>query len=110
MEDILEEIVGEIWDEGDEAVEDIVKLDNDKYRVLSSTNITEFFEFFNVESIEETEATTVNGWVVERIGNIPEKGYSFEYENLVITVDKADELMTQEIIVEIIEKAETEEI
>lgn len=110
MEDILEEIVGEIWDEGDEAVEDFVELSENKYRVLSSTNIAEFFEFFDVEQTEETEATTVNGWVVECIGNIPEKDYSFQYENLVITVDKADELMTQEIIVEIIEKAETEEI
>lgn len=104
MEDILEEIVGEIWDERDEEIENIVKLDENKYRVLCSTNIEEFFEFFDLEPEHETEATTVNGFIVELIGNIPEQGHSFEYENLFITVSKADDFMAQEITVEVREK------
>lgn len=101
MEDILEELVGEIWDERDEAVEDIIQLNNNIYRVLCSTNIESFFTFFEIESTEETEVTTVNGWLTEMIGSIPEQGYSFDYENLEITVTKADDLMAQEISVAI---------
>ncbi len=101
MEDILEEIVGDIWDERDEAIEDFIQLEENKYRVLGSTNIEDFFEHFSLESDEETEATTVNGWVSEIIGSIPEQGVTFDYENLVVTVTKADELMAQEITVEV---------
>ena len=108
MEDILEEIVGEIWDERDEAIEDFIQLEENKYRVLCSANIEEFFEFFDLEPDEETESTTVNGWVIEIIGSIPEQGFSFEHENLFITVTKADELMAQEIEVEVKEQAEEE--
>lgn len=104
MEDILEEIVGDIWDERDEAIEDFIQLEENKYRVLCSTNIEDFFEHFSLESDEETEATTVNGWVSEIIGSIPEQGVTFDYENLVVTVTKADELMAQEITVEVKEE------
>lgn len=104
MEDILEEIVGDIWDERDEAIEDFIQLEENKYRVLCSTNIEDFFEHFSLESDEETEATTVNGWLSEIIGSIPEQGVTFDYENLVVTVTKADELMAQEITVEVKEE------
>ena len=111
MEDILEEIVGEIWDERDEAVEDIVQLDESTYRVLCSTNIEDFFEFFDLEPAEEVEATTVNGWMTELIASIPAHGHAFDYENLSITVTNADDLMAHEITVKVNEKAvdETEE-
>ncbi|MBQ9764850.1 MAG: HlyC/CorC family transporter [Lachnospiraceae bacterium] len=105
MEDILEEIVGEIWDERDEAIENFVELEKDKYRVLCSANIEDFFEFFSLDSDEETEATTINGWIIEQIGDIPEQGSSFNYENLVINITKADELMAHEVTVEVVEIA-----
>lgn len=102
MEDILEEIVGEIWDERDEAIEDIKKIDENAYRVLCSTNIDDFFEFFSLDpASEETEATTVNGWIIDKIGTIPEQGFSFVYKNLSITVTDADDLMAHEISVEV---------
>ena len=101
LEDILEELVGEIWDERDEAVEDFILLDDNTYRVLCSANKESFFTFFDLESVDETEVTTVNGWLTEMIGSIPEQGYSFDYENLAITVTKADDLMAQEITVTI---------
>ena len=108
MEDILEEIVGEIWDERDEAVEDFAPLDDGSYRVLCSANIEDFFEFFDLETEEEPEATTVNGWIIEQIGSIPEQGYHFDYLNLEITVTKADDLMAQEINVRVKQQPEAE--
>jgi len=108
MEDILEEIVGEIWDEGDEAIEEFTQLDESTYRVLCSTFIEDFFEYFEVEPAEESEATTVNGWLTEQIGSIPEQGHSFDYENLTITVTGADELMAHEITVTVRETEENE--
>lgn len=101
IEDILEEIVGEIWDESDEAIDNISEIEENTYRVLCSTSTEDFFEFFEIEHDEDVESTTVNGWLIERAGNIPEEGYSFEDEKLCVTVTKADDLMTHEIIVKV---------
>lgn len=109
IEDILEELVGEIWDEQDEEIDNIQKISDTEYRVLCSTSIEEFFEFFELEPEEETEATTVNGWLIEISGNIPQEGFCFTYGNVEITVIKADDLMTHEISVKILEPAETPE-
>ena len=109
MEDILEELVGEIWDESDEAVENISQVDEDTFRVLCTTSTEDFFEFFELDPDEESEATTVNGWLLEKSENIPEVGYSFDYENLSVTVTDADEVMTNEIVVKVSEKVMEEE-
>ncbi len=110
MEDILEEIVGEIWDEQDEEIENFQKVGADEYKVLTTLEKDEFFEFFELGESEEYESTTVNGWVTEVCGMIPEENYSFEYENLTITVTVADEIKTQEILVKVNPKPEKEEI
>lgn len=97
MEDIIEELVGEIWDELDEAIEPIKEIAEDKYRVLSTVSLDEFFTFFEIDSDEEIDSTTVNGWVGERAESIPEVGFSFDYANLSVTVTKADDIMSHEI-------------
>lgn len=102
MEDIIEELVGEIWDEQDEATEPIIPTGDDTYRVLSSISIDEFFEYFELEKSDEIESNTVNGWLSEVCGNIPEVGFNFEYANLSITVTDADEQMTHEISVKLV--------
>ncbi len=99
MEDILEEIVGEIWDEQDEAVEDFLKLEDGTYRVLGTANLEDFFEFFDLDPDDTAEVTTVNGWVVAQLGSLPQVNDSFHYGPLSITVTKADELMAQELTV-----------
>ena len=111
MEDILEEIVGEIWDERDEEVLEFLETGKNTYRVLCTASVEDFFEFFSLED-EETEASTVNGWLTEIAGKIPEEGYCFEHKNLTVTVTKADEFMTHEISVKVneqVEKNETED-
>ncbi|MBR6766135.1 MAG: HlyC/CorC family transporter [Clostridia bacterium] len=109
MEDILEEIVGEIWDEQDEEIESFERLSSNEFKVLSNVAIDEFFDFFELDEDEEIESTTVNGWVTEQCGIIPEEGHVFEYENLTITVIAADELRTQEIRVLVHPKPDPDE-
>ena len=58
-------------------------------------------DYFNLDSDSSIEAATVNGWLAEISGTIPQVGYTLEYKNLVITVTKADDVMAHEIFVEI---------
>lgn len=81
MEDILEELVGEIYDEHEEVEsQEITKLRNGSYRVLASANVEKMFDYFDDED-EESEATTVNGWVVRLIDKLPEIGDTFSYQS-----------------------------
>ncbi|MBQ9985766.1 MAG: HlyC/CorC family transporter [Oscillospiraceae bacterium] len=88
MEDILEELVGEIWDEHDEVVLDFDKIDEDTYKVDCSANFEDFCEVFEIEA--ETESISVGGWVMEQLGKMPEVGDKFEFEALEITITETD--------------------
>lgn len=107
LEDILEELVGEIWDEHDEVIENIKKIGDNKYKVLCSSDLDNMFETFNVEN--EFDIATVGGWVIQTFERIPEFGESFDYKNLHITVSKRDNRHIIEITVEIIENQSTDE-
>ncbi len=109
MEDVIEELVGEIWDEQDEAVESAIVAEGENtYRLSSNISIDEFFGFFELERDEQIESTTVNGWLTESCGSIPEIGYVLQYESLSIEVTDADELMTRELLVRV-QTTQTEE-
>ena len=88
MEDILEEIVGEIWDEHDEVIESIKCCGKDTYIVNASMDLDDFCEYFEIET--ESESTSLSGWIMEQMEKIPEGGETFVYENLTITVGKVD--------------------
>jgi CBS domain containing-hemolysin-like protein len=88
MEDVLEEIVGDIWDEHDEVVEEFSELEDGKFKVSCDMNIDDFCEQFGIEI--ETESTTVNGWVTEMLDKIAEEGDSFTYANLEISVTETE--------------------
>lgn len=101
MEDILEKLVGEIWDETDEPIEFIVKENDATLRVNTNISIDAFFDYFNLVPDDRIESTTVNGWIIEMCNEIPRTGYSFTYERLLITVTKVENTHTLEIKVEI---------
>lgn len=107
IEDIVEELVGEIWDEHDTVAAEIRKIGENTFAVPASTELSEFFEHFGVE--EETDVSTVNGWVTAHIGKIPAVGDTFDFENLTVTVTATDEQRASEIEVTVHEKPETEE-
>lgn len=92
MEDILEELVGEIWDESDEIVEDIISVGEGTYEVSGDMNIEDFFDEIEFEDRDfESEYTTVGGWCVEMLDAEPEVGRGFDYKNLTVTVTEMDD-------------------
>lgn len=101
MEDIIEELVGEIWDEHDEVVNEFVKVGDHKYKISCKANLDKMFDLFNLKN--ELDITTVSGWVTYELGKIPNVGDNFTYENLHITVSKTDHRRVLEILVEVYE-------
>ncbi len=101
LEDILEELVGEIWDEHDEVVDYFTKLDDEHYLVDGNAELSEFFEIFSQEEDEDSDSNTVSGWIIERSGDIPPIGYTFDYNNLTVTVTKRTLKKVLEVKVEI---------
>ena len=86
MEDIIEELVGEIWDEHDEVIEWFKKIGDDKYLISCNADIDDMFDLFNIEPEEELVVSTVNGWLTMIFEEIPEEGGRIQYKNLDITV------------------------
>jgi len=98
MEDILEQLVGDIWDENDEIVEEFVALGNNRHKVICTAAIDKMYEYFDLEG--ESESSTVGGWIIDMLKQIPKKGDTFAYHNLTVTVTKADQKRAVECIVE----------
>ena len=90
LEDILEEIVGEIWDEHDEIIEEIKQIEEKEYIVSGMANLEKLFDTLDMELDEEMDALTVNGWAMDILGKIPEEGDSFEIGGLTVHVLKMD--------------------
>lgn len=88
LEDILEELVGEIWDEHDEVTEEIKKNEDGSYTITCSTSLDKIRDMFQIR--KEYDFATVSGWVMDELGKIPEEGDSFTYDNLTVTVTKVD--------------------
>lgn len=107
MEDILEELVGEIWDEHDEIVEDFKKIDEQTYRVDGSVSFDDFADFFDIDD-EEADSVSVGGWVMEKLGKMPENGDEFDYEDLKITITETESHRVTQILVIKIEKKDEE--
>ena len=102
MEDILEELVGEIWDEHDEVVETFSKISEDTYVVDCSADFDNFCDFFGVE--DDSDIVSLAGWIVEKLEKIPEVGDSFVYENLSITISETDTHRVTKATVKVSEK------
>lgn len=88
LEDILEELVGEIWDEHDEIVEEIQPISEWTYKVLCTADLEDLFELLELD--EEPEFPTVSGWVINHFGRIPDVGDSFTYNDLTVVVTQCD--------------------
>ncbi len=106
LEDILEELVGEIWDEHDEVIEEFKKQEDGSYLIACSANLDDMFDLFAVTG--NCDATTVSGWVMEEVGRVPEQGDHFVSLGLDVTVTNIENRRVLEISVKILEETPAE--
>lgn len=107
LEDVLEEIVGEIWDEHDEKVVELQQLSEKEYIVSGKANISKLFDELEID--DEPEAQTVNGWTMTALGRIPTEGDVFEDSGLKVKVLKMDGKRIENVHVTDMREAEEEE-
>jgi len=107
LEDILEELVGEIWDEPDEVTEEYRQIGENKWLVDGSVTLDDFGSRFEIEP--ESESVSLGGWVMECFGRVPEEGETYSYRNLIVKVTALDGQRITEIEVELLPKEEASE-
>ena len=102
LEDILEELVGEIWDEHDEVIENFQKQPDGSYIIACSAALDDMYDLFQVRGA--CDAATVSGWVLEQVGRVPESGDHFQAEGLDVAVTKVEHRRVLEIQVRMLEE------
>lgn len=100
LEDILEELVGEMWDEQDKIKEDIVAIGKNTFRVNGKTNIDDFFDRFLLDDKHlDDDYSTVSGWINDKLEKFAQVGDRLRFERIDLTVTEADEFTVEEAIV-----------
>lgn len=106
MEDVMEQLVGEIWDENDEIEREFIEVDDNKYEADGDMRVYDFFDEFDIDIDEdddfEFDSATIGGWAQTMLDGEAEEGSQFGFENLVITVLKVDGIRIERLAVEII--------
>lgn len=103
MEDILEELVGDMFDEMDSIHENVYKISRYEYIVDGSMNIEDFFEYFE-SSIDDGDFTSVGGFVIDKLGRFAKKGDKFTYNDLRIEVKETTQFTVEKILVHVIHR------
>lgn len=110
LEDILEEIVGDIWDENDTIEEDFCQLDETHFRLSGSVSLDDLLWETDLEQFEdEFDSTTVGGWITELNGGFPTLGQELVWKNLRLKVDALDDRRVLQVSVEVLPKQEEAE-
>ena len=100
MEDVLEQIVGEIWDETDEVEEEVIERSDGVWELDGDMSIGDFTELLGLsEEALDSESATVGGWTLERFSGFPKEGDRFEWADLAVTVLKMDGLRVERVLV-----------
>ena len=107
LEDILEELVGEIWDEHDEVIEEFKQQEDGSYLISCSANLDDLFDRFSIRAVD-IDSASISGWVMDQMGRLPVEGDHFVYENLDVTVTKLEHHRILEIRVAVIPEPEEE--
>ena len=107
MEDVLEQIVGDIWDDTDEIEQEVVERAEGEYELDGDMNLYDFLELVGIpEEDFEAESETLGGWTVERFGDFPHKGDSIRYENVTVTVLAMDGRRVEKLLAKVDPPAE----
>ena len=107
LEDILEELVGEIWDEHDEVIEEFKPQEDGSYLISCTANLDDLFDCFSIRATD-IDSASISGWVLDQLGRLPVEGDRFVYENLDVTVTRLDHRRILEIRVAVIPEEEDE--
>lgn len=97
MEDILEELVGEMWDETDTINEPYTKISRNRYIVDANMNINDFFELCEISNDENFDFTSVGGWVIDFLEKFAKKGDRFKYKNIDVRVIETTDFTVEKI-------------
>ncbi len=109
LEDILEELVGEIWDEHDEVIEEVEEISENVFKVMGSADLDDTLEMFDLVADEEDDSTTIGGWVTQNLGHIPEVDEEFTYKNLHVKVTKTESRHVEEVMITLTQTEESDE-
>ena len=111
LEDILEELVGEIWDEHDEEINYFKKLDDTTTLVDANAPLCDLFAYYELDEDDDNfEAYTVSGWIIEQLGEIPAAGATFEFSGLSFEVTSSTLKKIQQVkVTKISDEKSTEE-
>ena len=102
MEDVLEQVVGDIWDETDTVEDEVTKKSESEYEIDGDMPISDFLDLMNIrEENFDFESETVGGWTIESFGRFPEAGESFRYADFTVTVLAMNELRVERVLVKI---------
>lgn len=96
LEDILEELVGEIWDEHDETIQGMKQIESNTYEFPGDYPLDDFARKFNID-LPDSTYHTIGGWLIEHFQEIPSKQEEFMYEHLLITITEAEERRIRKI-------------
>ncbi len=88
MEDLLEEIVGDIWDEDEDEERTYTKLKDGRYIISGDMDLSDLFEIFEINADDDIESISVGGFIIEQLGTIPTINESVEYKDIRITVKR----------------------
>lgn len=103
LEDIIEELVGEIYDEEDEIITKIVKISPNKFEIAGDMNINDMLKQLDIdENLVHTKYNSVAGWMIELMEHLPEKGESVETGNFKLTASEVNEQTVEKVILEIL--------
>lgn len=100
MEDVLEQLVGDIWDENDDIVNDWQTVGKNRYECAGDLNLSDFFGHLDLDDEEvETDCATVGGWATENIGTMPVPFDAFDYKNFTILVKEVDDNRIERLVI-----------
>ncbi len=110
LEDIIEELVGEIYDEDDEIVSNVVMIAEDKYEVAGDLSVSDMLEQIGLdEDMVDTECTSVGGWVTDVMEHIPDAGETAETGRFRLTAKEVSEQTVDKVIVEVLPEPESDD-
>lgn len=110
MEDLLEELVGDIWDEDEEIIRDFVRIDSQHFLISGDLTIRELFDHLDLPfSNLESNHTSCGGWALEALGHIPQAGEAFQFKNMTLTIQEMDDQRVKKLSVYLAPQPEEEE-